>query len=79
MKKSEIRELLAEELREKVTEKEEEVANLKFQLALHQIDNTAKVKIAKRELATLKTIERERQLNIRTGKTSDVAAAQENA
>ena len=59
MKKSEIRELSAQELEDKVAEKAEEVANLKFQHALHQLDNTATVRTARRELARLKTILKE--------------------
>ncbi|MFC2150413.1 50S ribosomal protein L29 [Calditrichota bacterium] len=56
MKPSEIRELSMEELREKVNAKEEELANLRFQLSLHQLDNTSKVRIERRELARLMTI-----------------------
>ena len=65
MKPNEIRELSAEELEGKIEEKSEELANLKFQLALHQLDNTAIVQIARRELARLKTIFKEHQTGLR--------------
>lgn len=56
MKTFEIRDLDPKELAAKVDEKTEETFNLKFQLALHQLDNTAKVRLARRELARMKTI-----------------------
>lgn len=65
MKPSEIRDLSASEVTGKEQEKAEELANLKFQLALHQLDNKSKVKTARRELARLKTIRREHELKIR--------------
>ncbi len=65
MKVREIRELSKEELEASVAEKAEELANLKFQLALHQLDNTSKVRIARRELARMKTILQEFRLGIR--------------
>lgn len=65
MKMHEIRELSYEELRDNVADKAEELANLKFQLALHQLDNTARVKITRREYARMKTILREHELRIR--------------
>ncbi len=65
MKIHEIRELSHKELIEKFDEKMEEVANLKFQHALHQLENTDKVRIAKRELARMKTILVEHEKGIR--------------
>ena len=56
MKTFEIRDLDPKELAAKVDEKTEETFNLKFQHALHQLDNTAKVRLARRELARMKTI-----------------------
>jgi len=65
MRIHEIRELSPEELAEKFSEKEEEVANLRFQHALHQLDNTDKVRIVRRELARMKTIMQEHKKGIR--------------
>ncbi len=56
MKVSEIRDLSPEELEDAIGNKEEELANLKFQHSLHQLDNTSKVRSARRELARMKTI-----------------------
>jgi len=66
VKVREIRELSLSELEDKVTDKTEELANLKFQLALHQLDNTTKVRIARRELARLRTILHEHNKGIRS-------------
>lgn len=65
MKTREIRELSLQELEGKLSERMEESANLKFQLALRQLDNTAQVRSVRRDLARLRTIYREHQLNIR--------------
>ena len=65
MKTSEIREFSAQELEDKVAEKAEELANLKFQHALHQLDNTAKVRITRRELARMRTILKEHKTGVR--------------
>ena len=77
MKSREVRELSPAELRDKVAEKSEELANLKFQLALHQLDNTAKVRIVRRELARLRTILHEHEKGIRTLTGSAVIEARE--
>jgi len=68
-----MRQLSPRELETKTFEKTQELANLKFQLALHQLDNTSKVKLARRELAQMKTLMREFDLRIvRKSKTSRV-------
>ncbi len=65
MKVHEIRELDPKELAQRIAEREEELANLKFQLALHQLDNTAKVRMLRREYARMVTVMREHELGIR--------------
>lgn len=65
MKINEIRELSLSELKEKLEEKAEEVANMKFQHALHQLDNAVKVRIVRRELARMKTILHEHETGTR--------------
>ena len=60
MKASEVRELSADEMRRKVDELEEELFNLKFQLEIGQLENSAKLKQTKREIARVRTIIRER-------------------
>ncbi|MFH1624874.1 MAG: 50S ribosomal protein L29 [Pseudomonadota bacterium] len=62
MKASEIRDLGDIELRQKEKDLSEELFNLKFQLATRQLENTVKVPQTKRDLARVKTILREREL-----------------
>jgi len=64
-KMSEIRQLPLEELKIRLRDTEEELTNLKFQLALRQLDNPLKVRYARRDIARLKTVIRENELKIR--------------
>jgi len=63
-KMSEIRQLPLEELKIRLRDTEEELTNLKFQLALRQLDNPLKVRYARRDIARLKTVIRENELKI---------------
>lgn len=62
MNASEIREMTDEELVEALEEAREEKFNLRFQLATNQLDNTARVKAVKKEIARIRTVMREREL-----------------
>ena len=62
MKVSALRELTAEELDQKYKELTEELFNLRFQLATSQIENAGRMRIVRRDIARVKTIQRERQL-----------------
>jgi large subunit ribosomal protein L29 len=62
MKASDLRELTAEELQAKLKELEEEIFNLKFQVASQQLENTARLKESRRDIARLKTIMREKSI-----------------
>ena len=62
MSVSDLRELTSEELEEALTEAKEERFNLRFQVATNQLDNTARLKSVKREIAQILTVIRERQL-----------------
>ncbi len=62
MKAADLRELTAEELQVKLKEMEEEIFNLKFQVASQQLDNTARLKDSRRDIARLKTIMREKAI-----------------
>ena len=66
MTPSEIRELTRTEVEDQVREKEEELANLRLQLATRQLENALVVRSERRELARLKTILKEHELGIRT-------------
>jgi large subunit ribosomal protein L29 len=62
MKAADLRELTAEELQAKLKELEEEVFNLKFQVASQQLENTARLKQSRRDIARLKTVMREKTI-----------------
>jgi len=62
MKAADLRELTGEELQAKLKELEEEIFNLKFQVASQQLENTARLKESRRDIARLKTVMREKAL-----------------
>jgi large subunit ribosomal protein L29 len=61
---AELRALDAEELETKLREAKEELFNLRFQNATGQLDNTARLKTVRREIARIYTVIRERELGI---------------
>ena len=62
MKPAEIRELSDAQLVEKLKEMRAELFNLRFQMATSQLDNTARVKNVKKDIARLLTEQRARQI-----------------
>jgi large subunit ribosomal protein L29 len=62
MKAAELRELSDEELRTKLRELQEELFNLRFQLATGQIENVGRIRTVRRDIARLKTIQRQRDV-----------------
>lgn len=62
MKPAEIRELSDEALAEKLKEARAELFNLRFQMATSQLDNTARVKTVKKDIARILTEQRARQI-----------------
>ena len=56
MKASEIRELTAEELSAKLGELKKDLFNLRLQLATNQLDNTARIKEVRRNIARIQTV-----------------------
>jgi len=70
MKMEEIKQLSLEELKIKLQDVQEEWANLRFQLALRQLDNPLKIRSVRRDVARLKTIIHEYELGLRQGKKS---------
>lgn len=60
MRANEIREKSSEDLQAKCKELKEELFNLKFQLSLGQLANTAKIRQVRREIARINTILSER-------------------
>lgn len=62
MKVKEIRELSELELDKKLTELKQELFNLRFQLAVNKLDNPTRISAVKKEIAIVKTVQREREL-----------------
>ncbi len=65
MKASEFRNLSADELKNKLSELVESHFNMRFQQKIGQLENTSRLKQIKREIARVKTIQREKELNTR--------------
>ena len=63
MKARELREFSVEELQHKQQELIEELFNLRFQFATGQLDNVARIAAVRRDIARVKTVQRERQLH----------------
>jgi large subunit ribosomal protein L29 len=72
MTPSEIREMTDTELIEALAEAKEEKFNLRFQLATNQLDNHARIKAVKQDIARILTVLHERELA-----TVDVAVGTE--
>ena len=56
MKTTEIRELSAEQLQAKLKELKEELFNLRFQLAINQLENPHRITAVKRDIARVMTV-----------------------
>jgi large subunit ribosomal protein L29 len=66
MKAKEMQELTDEELREKLAETRQELFNLRFQSATGSLEDAARMRLAKREIARILTVRRERELALET-------------
>lgn len=62
MSTKELREMSVEELQAKEGELRQELFNLRFQHATRQLENTARMTQARREMARVLTVLREREL-----------------
>ena len=56
-----IREMKADELSKRINEEEKNMIDLRFSHQLKELTNTAKLKIAKKDIARMKTVLKERQ------------------
>ncbi|ERJ12380.1 50S ribosomal protein L29 [Haloplasma contractile] len=65
---NDINSLNNDQLVDKIDELKEELFNLRFQLATGQLENTVRIKTVKKNIARMKTVIRERELNIRERK-----------
>lgn len=61
MKASEIKDMTASELQEKLGELKQELFNLRFQHAVNQLDNPMRMKAVKRDIARVKTFIRKQE------------------
>ncbi|HEV3408613.1 MAG TPA: 50S ribosomal protein L29 [Gaiellaceae bacterium] len=61
MKAKDLRELSDEELAKRLDESREELFRLRFQVATGALDNTARLKLAKHDVARILTVQRERE------------------
>jgi large subunit ribosomal protein L29 len=58
---SELRELTDDELDHRLTERRQELFNLRFQSVTGALENSARLKLAKREIARILTVRTERE------------------
>jgi len=63
MKISEIKELSTKEVVEKLQVEKENLVRLKLNHAVSPLDNPMKIQVSKKDIARLKTVLRERELN----------------
>lgn len=82
MRVSELRELTTEELRAKDEELRRELFNLRFQLAAQQIESPMRIRAVRKDIARVKTLIRERELEAQSGQAvvgqADEDAAEES-
>ena len=71
----ELRELPDDELYVRIESAKEELFNLRFQLATGQLDNTARLKELRHDVARLATVLREREIEL---ELDTIAAGQAN-
>jgi len=62
MRASEIRDMTEQELQDKLKALKEELFNLRFQLAINQLDNPMRIKAVKKDIARVYTVIREQEL-----------------
>ena len=58
---SELRELSDEDLEHRLAERRQELFNLRFQSVTGALENSARLKLTKREIARILTVQNERQ------------------
>ena len=63
MKASEMTKLSTAELETKLKDLKAELFNLRFQLAINQLDNPMRVSAVKKDIARVKTVLRENEIN----------------
>lgn len=62
MKAAEVRDMTIDELNTKLGDLKAELFNLRFQLAVNQLENPMRIKVVRKDIARIKTVLREREL-----------------
>ena len=62
MTATELKKMNAEELQKKLADLKEELFNLRFQLAINQLENPMRISAVKKDIARVKTVIREREI-----------------
>jgi len=62
MKIFQIRELSTEEIKKRISEEQKNLVDLRFQQELKNLTNTAKLRLTKKDIAKMKTILKEREM-----------------
>ena len=68
MNAQDLRDMTDEELEEQLAERRQELFNLRFQAATGAVENTARLKHAKREIARILTVRHERAAGLEIGR-----------
>jgi len=76
MKASEIRDMSADEVRAQIQDRQEDLTNLRLQLATHQLEDGLAVRKARRDVARLKTALRAHDLGVHQLGGSDSAGSE---
>ena len=63
MKISEIKTLSADNLNTKLKDLKSELFNLRFQLAINQLENTMRIRAVKKDIARVQTVIREKEIS----------------
>ena len=64
MRARQLRDLTDDELQQKLADTRQELFNLRFQAATGALDNSARLRLAKREIARILTVQRERETQL---------------
>jgi len=62
MQANKIREMSEKEMNEKLAELKDELFRLRFQQAINQLENPMRIKAVKKDIARIKTVQRQLQL-----------------
>jgi len=64
MRARQLRDMTDDELQQKLADTRQELFNLRFQAATGALDNSARLRLAKREIARILTVQRERETQL---------------